>query len=276
VSLFRHSAESFAHQTLEIITGFDLDRALQKLRKVSSNTEDLIRFAYSPRLRSTLQRELEIVLLNPIKVTDPEPSIEEIKSIVQRTFAMTKYAANLRSLGDDGELELQKSLDKQLALVDATLSLPVKPICVHAEYALLIHHHREAEMQRSIPSFRPPFQYIAVNKLSCFCCWSLFEEYSKATNCIFLLRGSHSKLYYPWWAATNHFESEVAVAMRKGLYLRLVELYSEHLKEFASSRRRLSDSTAASDDSRADSRMFGDDEEVRTVEDIADTLSAEI
>lgn len=173
---------------------------------------------------------------------------------------MTEYAKDLCALGKTGETALQASLNRQLDLVEGALGSPVPFIGVHPECTLLIHHHRESEVQPRKATFIPPLRYIAVSKLSCFCCWCTYKEYSKATNRTFLLRGSHSKLYSPWWAATDHFgDDRVAVAVRRGLYSRLVKLYSEYLDRLGDSHNRLSDSTAASNESGRDDRMTADD-----------------
>ncbi|KAH8154703.1 uncharacterized protein LAJ45_01234 [Morchella importuna] len=104
---------------------FDLARALQKLVTLSSHIQDLINFAYSPRLRSILEKKLEVVLVDPIVDPVPEPSLGEMKCTVQHAFAMTEYAKDLCALGKTGETALQASLNRQLDLVEGALGSPV-------------------------------------------------------------------------------------------------------------------------------------------------------
>lgn len=181
-----------------------------------------------------------------------ELSLNDMKVVVKRAFNMTQYAANHRALEGEAEtVALQATLDKH--------STAVPPISVHVECTLLIYHHHEAKEQHLNAAFTPPFQYIAVNNLSCFCYWNIYKEYSKTTNRIFSFRGSYSKLDSPWWAPTGYFEGSMAVALRRGLYSGLVELYSEHLKQLRDCHGRLSDSTVASNGSGSDERITADD-----------------
>lgn len=66
------------------------------------------------------------------------------------------------------------------------------------------------------------------------------------TGRIFSLRGSHSKLYFPWAPTTHAFQDDIAENMRAYLYSQLVGLYSNHLTHLEEERNRLSDSSAAS------------------------------
>jgi hypothetical protein len=224
----------FAYGTADnrTLNQFDLARALQKLVTLSSHIQDLTNLAYSPRLRSILEKELEVVLVDPIMVPAPEPSLDDMKRAVQHAFALTEYAKDLRAHGEAGEAALQASLDRQLDLVEGALGSPAPFTGVHAECTLLMHHHRESQAQPPNAAFMPPLQYIAANKRSCFCCWGTYKAYAKATSRIFLLRGdAHSKLCSPWWAATDRFGDDgVAVAVRRGLYSGLLQLYSEYLE----------------------------------------------
>lgn len=181
----------------------DLGRGLEKVVSLARHIQELVNFAYSPRLRPILEKPIEIALLSPIDVQLPEPSASDVSRIVTKAFLSTTFARIHRN--DDQDV-LEETLVDQLDLIPATLTGPVSSHTVHAEYALLLHHQAELH-NRENP---PPFQYIAVNKLACFCCWAAYKAYRHSTGRIFSLRGSHSKLYFPWAAATNVFSPDVA------------------------------------------------------------------
>lgn len=162
-----------------------------------------------------------------------------MNNVVKHAFSATSFAAQVPD--QDFTKQVPDILSDQLAEIPNVLKVSTPVVCVHAEYRLLIHHHNH-------PSRLPPFRYIAVNKLSCFACWSMFTAYAHATNRILSLRGSHSKLYYPWWPASGEFSDDVSDKLRKELWQKLVELYSAHLVELQkTSRRSRSDSSVATE-----------------------------
>lgn len=193
---------------------------------------DLVNFAYSPRLRSMLEKPLEVVLVAPISVALLEPSIQEISNAIaapstRLTSPRSPEPATMRGRRTSS---VRNSLTSSTA---RTLSMGV-----HAELRLLIHHERNRN-----PAPISPFQYISVSKLSCFCCRSIFGAYTHATGRVLSLRGSHSKLYFPWWPATAEFGEYVGTTPRAR---RLMRLYSKHLIALQEQHRRRSDSTVAS------------------------------
>lgn len=221
------------------LRSLDLGRGLEKMVSLPRHIQELVNFAYSPRLRSILEKPVEIALLSPTRVQLPEPSAPDLSRTVSRAFHSTTFARSHRS--EDQEV-LDETLADQLDLITGTLTAPVSSHTVHAEYALLLHHH--AELYNSANP--PPFQYIAVNKLACFCCWAAYEAYRHATGRIFSLRGSHSKLYFPWAPATTLFPPVVGDRVRAYLYAQVVQLYSTHLVQLEEAKNRLSDSSVAS------------------------------
>lgn len=238
----------------KMLLSLDVNRGLEKMVSLSRHIQELVNFAYSPRLRSMLDKPLDIVRLKPIAVQLPEPSSSDAIRTVTRAFNSTRFAES--RYNDDFEL-LEDMLRDQLILIPATLTKPVSSHTVHAEYALLLHHHAEVHNIEN----PPPFQYIAVNKLACFCCWSAYKGYTQMTGRIFFLRGSHSKLYFPWAPTTHVFLDDMAQSMRAYLYTQLVDLYSTHLAHLEDVRNRMSDSSVAS--LGADSDVLVDSEDVQ-------------
>lgn len=175
--------------------------------------------------------------------------------IVERAFNNTQFATTRRI---DEEEELQDMRTEQLEKVDQTIMPPVSKHTVHAEYTLLLHHHSETHTFTN----PPPFQYIAVNKLSCFSCWGAYQGYNQITGRIFSLRGSHSKLYFPSCPTTHQFDDELGPAMRAYLYSELVNIYSEHLNHIQDARNRMADSSVASHESDTDNRLQVDSDDV--------------
>lgn len=159
-------------------------------------------------------------------------------NVVKHAFSATSFAA--QEPDQDFAKQVPDILNEQLAKIPRVLMDSTPVVCVHAEYRLLIHHHQH-------PNSPPPFSYIAVNKLSCFACWTIFTAYAHATRRIFSLRGSHSKLYYPWWPAGAEFSDDMSEELRKELWQKLVELYSAHLVELQETSRRRSDSSVATE-----------------------------
>lgn len=216
----------------KLLRSFNLEKALQKMLTLSSQIQELADFAYSPRLRPTLEKKLEVVLLEPIVVKRPEPSAQVMKDTVKRAFNALPFAAQALKDGPEAQNALEDILNDQLKFVQRTLAIPGPTTAAHAEYTLLVHHHRGGTKTPN-PEFTPPFQYITVNKLSCFCCWSIYEAYSKITGRIFSLRRSNSKLCSPWWVTANNFAGagDLPAALRRHLYTKLVYLYSSHLEQ---------------------------------------------
>lgn len=234
-------------------------RGLEKTVALTRDLQELVSFAYSPRLRSFLERELDVRLLPPPTVEFPDPTDEDMRAVVEQAFNATLFARTRRI---DEEDELQGMRADQLDMVHDTILPSVSKHTVHAEYTLLLHHHCETRHSAN----PPPFQYFAVNKLACFSCWSAYKGYTDITGRIFSLRGSHSKLYFPGCATTGQFDDALGTAMRTYLYRQLVALYSEHLNHIKDNRNKMSDSTVASHVSETDNRLQvdSDDEDAAT------------
>lgn len=198
---------------------------------LTTHIQGLIRLAYSPRLRHILSCALSINLLDPISHTLASPPSSTTTRIITRAFSSTSFAGDEAILADQ--------LSQVAALPSWPLSIPV-----HAELTVLFHHHRHHQHHTRSSTTARPFAYIAVSKLSCVCCWNFFAAYTAAANRKFLLRGSHAKLYFPWWPETTALEPQLAAYVRARLWDVLVRLFETHLN--AEEVARESDSTVAS------------------------------
>lgn len=216
--------------------------------------QELVSFAYCPRLRSILLKEVEIVSLDCPTVILPEPSVVDMRRIAEQAFNNTEFAST-GPMEEEGRLQTIRA--EQMVMVDEAIMPASCKHTVHAEYSLLLYHH-SATYDSTNP---PPLQYIAVNKLSCLTCWGTYQRYNQMTGRTFSLRGSHSKLYFPACPTTDQFDDELGTAMRAYLYSELVNIYSEHPEHIEDARKRMAENSAASHESDTDNRLQVDSDD---------------
>lgn len=202
--------------------------AIYKIAELGSHVHELLDFSYSPRRHAILQKDIEIILLEPIVVPAPRSiSQSETTRLARLLFDSTRYPV------ENFYETMLSANERQARLVHATLLARVPSVSVHPEMALLIHHHRCAAERSSESKLGvTPFQYIAVNGTPCICCCSAFEAYSIATGRSFILRSENPIICAPWWPASDLFGPDLSPVLKRIFYWNMLGIYADQLCGF--------------------------------------------
>jgi hypothetical protein len=243
-------------------SGFPLSRHLCKMVAYHSSIEQLCKFAHSPRLYMTLQSPLVVVRINPSQLPAVLFSEGDVRLVTKKAFDQTVFVQEWpdepSSELTERYMESMETVEKLFAKQKAHIHHTTAP---HAEQTLLFNHIKEdirsttVEYNNKNPVIAP-FSYVAVSKLSCLLCSTVFDAFRRCREndnggLNLWVRGCHSKLYYPWQPPTIEFSesSELnhlipAALVREALWGTLVRIYSAWLAKRNDIRvRTFSDST---------------------------------
>ena len=212
-----------------------------------SSVQQLCKFAYSPRMHTSLHSQLVVVRVQPYRLPAALISEGDVLLVTKKAFDQTAF---VQEWPEQPSLELTEryieSIKDVKTFLHAEQGAPTRhttTLAPHAEQTLLLHHLKSPDIA--------PFSYVAVSKLPCLLCSKAFDAYRQwqdnaGGGLKLWVRGSHSKLYYPWQPPTMEFSNNLILAtnVRDALWGALVRIYSAWLAEQNAVRlRTLSDST---------------------------------
>ncbi|KAG5303506.1 hypothetical protein I7I50_10283 [Histoplasma capsulatum G186AR] len=166
---------------------FPFEQFLRKMSSISSNTDTLLQYAYSPRLyqKYLINTDIEVECLNRSQRPIQLPSPDKWRQIAEEILKAQGASSLLRDISETNKnipgLHLQKSFKRRKTVKG----------WVHCECMLVLYLIGNSRLGISA------LPYIGVSKLSCVACWEFFNALHKV-DCMFYVKGSHSKAYFPW------------------------------------------------------------------------------
>lgn len=160
---------------------------MRKIPSISNNTDILLQYAYSPRLyqKYLINTDIEVECLNRSQRAIQLPSSDKWRQIAEEILEAQGASSLLRDISETNKnipgLHLQKSFKRRKTVTG----------WVHCECMLVLYLIGNSRLGISA------LPYIGVSKLSCVACWEFFNALHKV-DCMFYVRGSHSKAYFPW------------------------------------------------------------------------------
>ena len=195
---------------------------MRKLSIFHCSISVLLRWAESPRLRPTLK---EPVLVTTIASQTKSPvclptTKEDWVSIIEDVIERAQFEPT-----DVGLINLAEAAMKRYSNPE-----PGR-IMVHCELALLEHYKRQKRAT-------PPFNYIAVSKLSCEPCRLYIQAFNNSLHTTFCTAGGHGKYYYPWGAPSlggTRFLNDLADSMSRGICERWAAMGNGKFRSYSGS-----------------------------------------
>ena len=162
---------------------FPLLGYLTKLISLHNTIDQLISYAFSPRMRHLLcDRAMRVVGLQNPSQRLRLPAARTWKDVAEK--ALKNQGEHLQSA------EPGHTIRRQFGSKSVYVG-------IHCECLLALHF---VNRSRHEP---PPLQYLGVSKLSCLCCWT-FLKILREHGFSFHTKGTHSKVYFPWaWPLTK-------------------------------------------------------------------------
>jgi hypothetical protein len=212
-----------------------------------SSVQELYKLAYSPHLYMTLQSPLVVLRIKPSQLPPRPISEGDVLLVTKKAFDQTAFVQEWphepSSELTDRYIESIADVKWFLAEQETSIRHTIAP---HAEQTLLFYHIKEDIRSMTIEHNNKnpviaPFSYVAVSKLSCLLCSTVFDAFRQCRDddsggLNLWVRGCHWELHYPWqppamefsqYSAVNYLTP--AVPIRAALWGILVRIYSAWL-----------------------------------------------
>jgi len=173
-------------------TFLQYDLYLRKIESFANDIQVLLHAANSPQCKHLFTFEFEINALPVLvsKAVNVPQTSEEWELVLEEALLFRNaiegkthgnYVINVKRVNEDTAYMAEDAISRDLV--------------VHCEVKILTHIFKTEAENPGIPK---AYTYIGVSKLSCRSCQAFFEAFNDTHATRFVVKGSHSKSYWPW------------------------------------------------------------------------------